>query len=212
MSDTKNPMDPQELDIFREIGNIGAGNAATSLSAILGRKVEMSVPEVRIVPFHEVSELLGMPETPVVGGMVDLEGGDLSGQIMLIMGLEEAYNLASAVCKIKPEAHTGHSVFDFSDFHMSALNEVTNILVGSYLSAVSSLTGLSIIPSVPSLNADMAGAMLSIIAIKYGETGDYALFFKTEFTDIQDRISCSFFLLPDRDSHRKLLLSLGVAH
>ncbi len=201
-------VDPLKIDIIKEVGNIGAGNAATSLSSILGRRVKMSVPEVKIIPLSMVPEILGPPEIPVIGGLVDMEDG-LNGHLMLTLGLREAYFMASLMCGRDASTVRDVQISDFSELDMSALCEVTNILVGSYLSAISSMTGLIISPSVPSMCADMAGALLSLIAIGYGMEGDSALFFETRFTDAEDDLSCNFFLLPDNVSYEKLMISLG---
>lgn len=202
-------MDPYQIDILREIGNIGAGNAATALSDLLGRKVDMSVPEIKVLPLSSVPEIMGAPENPVVGGMVDMSG-DLTGQIMLLLGIREARVMASIICNPddSPERLDGE-ISDLTELDISALSEVTNILSGSYLSAISSLSGLFIIPSVPSMCVDMAGAMLSVIAVECGKTGDSALFFETRFLDEKDKMVCNFFLLPDRSSYKKLMDSLG---
>ncbi len=201
---------PHHMDVIREIGNIGAGNAATALSGILGRRVDMSVPEVKIIPLSYVPQILGEPEDPVVGGMVSMSGG-LTGQILLVLGIREAYILASIMCG-RDTAHTDDiDVSILSDLDLSALYEVTNILAGSYLSAISKLTGMSIFPSIPNMSIDMAGAILSLIAIECGKVGDSALFFEARFTDAEDDMTCSFMLLPDEESYEKLMISLGVS-
>lgn len=202
-------LNPAQIDIIREIGNIGAGNAATALSGILGKPVEMSVPEIRVIPLSSVQEILGSPENPVVGGMVDLSG-DLSGQVMLILGIREACTVASLLCG-KRASCGSVGISDLTELDISALEEVTNILCGSYLSAISSLSGLIVTPSVPYMCIDMAGAMLSVIAVECGKANDYALFFETCFLETEDAMACHFFLLPDRESYRRLMMSLGVS-
>ncbi|MGE4484096.1 MAG: chemotaxis protein CheC [Oscillospiraceae bacterium] len=208
MLDKSDGIDSAQIDIICEIGNIGAGNAATALSGMLGRTVEMSVPKVKIVPLTDIPGLSGAPDSPVVGGVVDMSG-DLTGQIMLILGINEAYNMACVICGRNKNTGTA-DIGSLSELDMSALGEVMNILAGSYLSAVSSLTGLVIVPSIPYMCVDMAGAMLSVVAIECGKAGDSALFFETRFSDAQDNTSCNFFLLPDRKSYKKLMKSLGV--
>ena len=93
---------------------------------------------------------------------------------------------------------------------LSALKEVGNIIAGSYLSALSSLTGLVIGPSVPSIAVDMAGAILSVPAIMFGQYGDNALFIETEFGD-DVMIEGYFILMPDEDSYDKILKALGIS-
>lgn len=205
-------MDSAKVDAFREISNIGAGNAATALSDMLSRKIGMSVPDVRIIPFTEIPDIMGGAEKIVVGGLVDMSG-DLSGYIIAVLELKEAYRLASILTG-RPEAECKNAsevgVEDLTELDLSALYEIVNILVGSYLSAISSMTSFSIVPSIPYMCVDMVGAMLSIVAIEYGKRGESVLYFETKFVDTQDNISCNFFLLPDHESYQKLLQSLGV--
>ena len=210
MAQSYNKMDPQQLDVIREIANIGAGNAATALSEILGRKVDMSVPEVKITSFSAVPELLGAPEEPVVGGMVNMEAG-LTGKIMLILGIREAYIIASIMSGRDTTRNDDLDFTVLSELDLSALYELMNILSGSYLSAISALTNLNISPSIPSMSVDMAGALLSLIAVECGKTDDSALFFETRFLDDKDDMTCNFFLLPDNESYGKLMDLLGVS-
>ena len=76
------------LDILKEIGNIGAGNAATALSTLLNKKIEMNVPNVRIVPFHEITELAGGSENVVVSVFLKIEG-DANGNMFFILPIEQ---------------------------------------------------------------------------------------------------------------------------
>lgn len=209
MQDKSEGVNPTLIDIICEIGNIGAGNAATALSGMLRKRVEMSVPKVEIVPLSAIPTLCGSPESPVVGGMVDMTG-DMQGQIMLILGIREAYNMSAAAYGRKPELENP-GIEHLTETDMSALSEIVNILAGSYLSAISSMTGLMTMPSIPYMSVDMAGALLSVVAIECGMEGDSALFFETKFADEQGGIECSFFLLPDRTSYQKLMEALGVS-
>ncbi len=210
MTHNYDTMNPQQIDVMREIGNIGAGNAATALSKILDRKVDMSVPEVKVVPLSSVSEILGAPETPFVGGLVDM-GGGLRGQILLLLGIREAYIIASILIGRDTKDATDVEITALTELDLSALYEITNILSGSYLSAISSLTNLDISMSIPYMSVDMAGALLSLIALECGQTDDSALFFETRFLDDKDDMTCYFFLLPDKESYGKLMDSLGVS-
>jgi chemotaxis protein CheC len=99
---------------------------------------------------------------------------------------------------------------DFNEIEISALKEVGNILAGSYLSALSMLTNTNIMPSVPDLCIDMAGAILSVPAVGFGSVGNSVLYIETEFTDGNEKVSGEFFLIPDVDSYEILLKALGV--
>ena len=97
----------------------------------------------------------------------------------------------------------------FSEMELSALKEIGNIITGSYLNSLSTMTNLKILPSVPELAIDMAGAILSVPAIEFGTMGDNILLIETQFTDDQD-MSGYFILVPDLESYGKILGSLGI--
>lgn len=197
-------LDNIQLDVLREIGNIGAGNAATALAKMLNRKVDMEVPRVKILEFKEVSETLGSAEIPVVGILLKMTG-DLTGYIMFILQQNDASMLVSLLM-----GRPMKEIEKFDEIDSSALKEIGNILAGSYLSALSSLTNLKIMPSVPGMAIDMAGAILSVPAIEFGKVGDTVLYIETEFSEGDDRVVGDFFLIPDVETYDILLRALGV--
>jgi len=192
------------LDVLKEIGNIGAGNAITALSKLLNRKVDMEVPKVKILEFHEVSETLGGAEIPVVGIMLKVTG-DLTGNIMFILQQKDAATLVHMLMGKPPETD-----LEFSELEISALKEIGNILTGSYLSALSGLTNLKMMPSIPDLAIDMAGAILSVPAIEFGKVGDTVLYIETKFSEGKKEVVGDFFLVPDFDTYDVLMKALGV--
>lgn len=193
-----------QIDVLREIGNIGSGNAATALAKMLNKKVDMDVPKVKILEFKNVNEALGGEEALVVGILLRVTG-DLTGNMMFILELNAARLLVNMLME-KSEDNTG----DFTELELSALREIGNILAGSYLSALSMLTNLSIVPSVPDLAIDMAGAILSVPAIEFGKVGDTVLYIETEFTEGISKVVGDFLLVPDAESYEILLKALGV--
>lgn len=193
-----------QIDVLREIGNIGAGNAATALASMLNKKVDMAVPKVKILEFKDVNETLGGAEILVVGLLFRVSG-DLTGNIMFILRYEAAAALVNMLMGKPVDMEKG-----FDEIELSALKEIGNILAGSYLSAMAGLTNLKIIPSVPHLAIDMAGAILSVPAIEFGKVGDTVLYIETEFLDIGSKVVGDFFLVPDVDSYDILLRALGV--
>lgn len=199
-----NNLDDTHMDVLREIGNIGAGNAITALAKMLNKKVDMDVPKVKVMKFKDVSEILGGAEIPVVGLLLNVEG-DIKGSIMFILKSDAACTLVNILMERNIE-----DCSEFNEMEISALQEVGNILASSYLSSISSLTGLSIMPSVPELAIDMAGAILSVPAIQFGAVGDSVLYIETGFFEGSTRVVGDFFLVPDIDSYMVLLKSLGV--
>jgi len=200
---------PENLDVLREIGNIGAGNAVTALASLLGREINMSDPVATVVDFNAISNILDGPETYIAGVLVDMTG-DLNGYILLVLEMSNAYELVSMVLgeeRVPPE---NIAAADFGEMELSALTEIANIIIGSYLSSVCSLADMNIQPSVPAIAMDMLGAIMSIVAVQYGQIGDSVLLLTTKFSDMDREMAGHFFLIPDYDSYKKLMTSLGM--
>ncbi|HZJ57616.1 MAG TPA: chemotaxis protein CheC [Clostridia bacterium] len=193
------------LDAFKEVGNIGAGNAATSLSKLLNRRINMNVPEIKILRFNEVETVVGGAEKLVAGIYLEFVG-DIRGTILYILDKDSANNLLHLLMPNYCRDHQG----DFSKIESSALQEVGNILASAYLGSLSALTGLYVKPSTPALAYDMAGAILSVPLIEFGQVGEQAFFIETLFIDGLDRIKGNFFLIPEIDSYFIILKALGV--
>lgn len=205
-----NDLNSIHIDVLKEIGNIGAGNAATALAKLLNRKVDMDVPRVKIMGFREVSETLGNPELPVVGIMLKVTG-DLTGNILFVLKQQAAVLLVNMLMGKPTDEEGDDEGHVFDELEISALKEIGNILAGSYLSSLSALTNLNIAPSVPGLAIDMAGAILSVPAIEFGKVGDSVLYIETEFTEGDKRVVADFFLIPDVDTYSVLMKALGVS-
>ena len=134
-----------EIDALKEIGNIGAGNAATALSMLLSKKITIKVPRIRIIPFDDVSKSVGGPERLVVGIFMRING-DIDGNILIVIPEQDAYCLTETLLNVKRDRD-----LDFSEMEISALTELGNIVGSSYIVALSELTKLSLKISVPSL-------------------------------------------------------------
>lgn len=203
MTDSLYKLNDFQLDVLREIGNIGAGNAATALSKLLGTSIDMNVPSVEMVGFDDIADVVGGFEQVVVGIFLRMTG-DLSGSLFFLLALESARKLLSSVLELSTEEE------DFNELELSALSEMGNILAGSYLTALADFTNKELQPSVPALAIDMAGAILSIGLLEAGEVGDTALVVDTKFRQGNQDIEGHFFLLPDPGTVSSLFQYLGV--
>jgi len=151
-----------QKDVLREIGNIGGGNAATALSSILTGRVDMSLPELRIVSVSEISMMLGGPENQVVGILVPM-ANDVKGMLLFLLDKEFTHMLINVLLDRKIE-----SFENINEMDMSALKEIGNILAGSYINAICGLTGLDIKLLPPDIAIDMVGAILNYPAEQFG--------------------------------------------
>ena len=189
-------MDNFEFDVLTEIGNIGAGNATTALSQLINTRIDMNVPRVKMLTFAELAQVIGGEETLVAGILLSLEG-DIQGSLLFILESDAARVLVQRLVGLT----SGLDSDTFTEIEISALQEIGNIITGAYLSAISSLTKLTISISVPSLAFDMAGAILSVPAIEFGKLGDKALLIESRFKDLDViDISGYFILIPTMES------------
>ncbi|WP_163150777.1 chemotaxis protein CheC [Anoxybacillus sp. MB8] len=201
-------MDAVHMDILKEIGNIGAGHAATALSKLLNKRIEMTIPDVRIISFDEMMDIVGGADNVVAAVFLRIEG-DAPGNMFFVLSIEQAERFIQQMIgdeQFKLEQ-------DCSELSLSALQELGNILAGSYLSSLSDFTHLNLYPSVPALSIDMIGAILSYGLIEMSRVGDHVIVVDTaihEEHQPDDRVNGHFFLLPDPESFHIIFRALGV--
>jgi chemotaxis protein CheC len=194
------------LDALRETANIGAGHAATALSDLSGRRVMVDVPDVAIRPIDEVSDLLGDPTQPVAAVIVRVSG-DLNGRVLQIFEGRAAVTLVRLLRGgAEPEFPAG-----FGSLEQSAMKEIGNVLVGTYLSALSALTGLTATMTIPAFALDMAGAILVAGYVDPGVEEDYVISIATRLgVDGSEDLRAHFLLIPDEASLKRILKALRV--
>jgi chemotaxis protein CheC len=197
-----------QYDVLREIGNIGAGNATTALSQMINAKISMEVPNVELLEFKELSEIVGGAERIVIGILFTL-GGDIDGMMMFMVDQDAGGHLVNLLLGNLQSTYDKDSS-EFTEMEQSALNEIGNIIAGAYLSSLSTLTNLTITSSIPYMAIDMAGAILSVPAIEFGKIGDKALLIETEFGNIDIMVNGYFILIPTINSYKAILKSLGL--
>lgn len=186
-----------KMDVLKEVGNIGAGNAATALSQLLNKPIDMAVPKVQLLNFEEITDKVGGAEELVYAVFLRVEG-EAPGNLFFILSPEAAMNLLSRIAGIELSSDE-----ELGEMELSALSEIGNILAGSYLSSLADFTALSMYPTVPALAMDMAGAILSYGLLQFGQMGDDALLIDTTFFEGKNEIEGQFSLFPIRNHSRK---------
>lgn len=194
-----------QFDVLKEIANIGAGNATTALSTMLNTKVNMQVPKIDVLEFKELADVIGGAENVVVGILLTLQKS-IDGMMMFIMEKESALQVVGQLMAGMPRTDGE----DFSEMDLSALQEIGNIIAGSYLSSISAFTNMPITSSVPYLSIDMAGAILSVPAIEFGRVSDKALLIQSKFGDTDIMIDGYFILIPTLEAFDIIFKSLGL--
>ncbi|MBR3833277.1 MAG: chemotaxis protein CheC [Lachnospiraceae bacterium] len=191
----------QAFNALTELGNIGAGNATTSLSVMLNSKLTMSPPKVDIYDFNSLEGILGGPDATVMGVLSTI-GGDMNAMILFVVGMEDAENLVKALMGDEVEWH--------SEIGISAIGEIANIIIGSYVASLETLTGMKMRYTQPESCIDMAGAILSVPCIEFGKISDKALLINSQFKAGEKEVDGYIMMMSEVHSFDALLNKLGI--
>ncbi len=204
--------DPHELkelqvDALREVANIGAGHAATALSQLTDRRIMISVPKINMVRAESVPNLLGDPEQVVAAVLMHMLG-DLTGRTVLILPESNAMLLSDMLLRRPPGTTTS-----LGELEGSSLKEAGNILGGAYMNALSDFMGMMLLPSVPSLIVDLAGAVLTTVHLNFGRDRDLVLCVETDFRfeEADKELRGHFLLFPDMASLKSIFDAIRVS-
>lgn len=194
-------LSPLQLDALQEVCNIGAGNAATALSQLLNKTVDMTVPAVKVVPFDNIFQ--NVSEEDVVVAVMIRVLGDTPGNILIVFNSETIFDIVHSLTGMKDEG--------LNEFSSSVICEIGNILSGAFMNSLALFTNLSNMPSVPAISYDMTSAILSTTFIESGQYDDYVLDLETEFIQgTTNNNSGHFYYIPMPGSLEKILNTLGV--
>lgn len=195
-----------KLNVFREISNIGSGNASNSLAMMLNEMVDIGIPKSDMIEFADITNSYSSPEELVVGAVLQLSD-DMEGFVMVIMKVESALNL---LAKLSGK----ETICDINDYEevckeLSSIGEICNILCGTYLTSISDMTGLRITPSIPYFSVDMVMAIMNLPISLYGPISDSILCIETDFFTTDKKVEGKYYFIPKVESCNKLLSSLG---
>lgn len=199
-----NELNETHMDVLKEIGNIGAGNAATSLSQMLAKTIEMNVPEVKILNLEEAIDNMGGHENIAAGVLVSFFG-DIDGIILFLLKREFVHLILNSLMGTEL-----NSFEEISEMEMSALSEIGNIMVSSYVNSIASLTDMAIDITVPSVCVDMTGAIIEAVASEFSEISDKVMFIKEKYFCNEETVYSNMLLLPTMSSLKILLNKFGM--
>ena len=194
----------EQKDALKEIMTIGAGNAATALSQMLRKRVSIEIPKVNLASIDKAPAIFGGEEALVTTVYLQLYG-DASGVILFSFHKNEANKLADLLL----DNPTGKTKI-LNDMGKSAIQETASILSGAYLSALSKLLNMKLLVSTPAIAHDMSGAIVDNILIETSKEADYTLIIDTELYIVEEKVMAYFFFIPDVESLRKILNTLGM--
>jgi len=206
--ESKNLSDMQ-MDVLKEIGNIGAGNATASMAQLIDKQIKMEVPSVKVVTVNEIMDIIGGPERLIVAIFFRFEG-EVTGTVYFILTIEEANYLVKKMTNNDITNIMKNGKTD--SMAVSVLQEMANILTGSYLSAMADFTNLRMKTSVPYLSIDMAAATIVTGLVEISRSTDYAIVIDTKIKSNEKHSTAKghFLLLPDPESIPTLFTALGI--
>ncbi|MCD6103329.1 MAG: chemotaxis protein CheC [Thermotogaceae bacterium] len=195
----------EQLDLLKEIGNIGAGNAATALSTLTGKKVDITVPSAKYVSISDIPFLFDSPEEIVVGIRMTIKR-DLIMDILLILDAKTTkmilFSLMNAECK---------NITQLDPMSESALREIGNIMCGSYITAMAEFTNSYLDPSPPELITDMLTGIVSEAMLSTAEYEDNAVFVETSLSvEKLEKIKAHLFLIPGIGTLNEIFGKMGL--
>jgi chemotaxis protein CheC len=201
------PLGERQLDALREIGNIGAGTAATALAQMTGTAVPMDVPRVSVLPVERIADEIGGGDIPAAAVFLGVHG-DAPGHMLFLMRAESARKIVDALlCGL---AEPGGEDEAFDEMELSALQEMGNILTGSYLGAMAQLTGLRLEPAPPAVGVDVADALLGSALAEVATVSETALLIETAFGGAGVDTVGQFLYIPTQEALATVLERLGL--
>jgi chemotaxis protein CheC len=198
-------LNERQLDALREISNVGMGHAATALSQLTGKTVNLNVPRVMVLDTASMHEYLGGSERKVVGIYLRMLG-NAQGNILMVFPLE---NAARILEKLLPQKNAGGD--PVTELELSALKEVGNILASAYLNALGKMLQMTLLPSVPVMTIDTVSTIIDNALGEFGEVGGKTLLLDTDFFGSGERVNSQFLLLPAPSSLEIILTTLGIS-
>ncbi len=195
---------PIQLDALREVANIGAGHAATALSQMVGTQIDVSVPEISLLPREDVPGLVVNANDKIVAVFIRMVG-DLTGQTLLTLPEPDALALANQLLG-RP---IGEGAKTLGELEASAVEEVGNILASACMNALSAFMEMMLLPSVPSLMIDSPDV---VMAAAHGEQSKLLICAATRFATkgAERALQGHFLIIPDTASLQAILEALKM--
>ncbi|MGN0577333.1 MAG: chemotaxis protein CheC [Ruminiclostridium sp.] len=197
-------LNDMQLDVLKEIGNIGSGNATTALSAMIGKMVDIEVPRVQFLNFQDAIDAAGGAEKNIAGVLVRING-DIDGMILFLFEFALIDYILGNLFGKKIE-----NIDQLDDIDRSALKEIGNIMASSYVNAIAQLAGMNIFVDIPELAVDMLGAIVSVPAVEVGEISDKLLFIDNNMIIDKVNVTSKILLVPSVSSLGHIMTNLGV--
>lgn len=185
---------------LKEILNIGGGNAATSLSKLIKKTVRMDVPTFELMEYVEVYNNILEDDKEVKVVIMNLVGDE--GAFLYVISPDSAKELANLM--YPKEVEVNDELID------SAITELGNILINSFLNAMMRVIDVNLITSVPVLWHDYFGSILSTVYLEEGIYDSTIIIMHNEYWSDDGKIDGSLFFIPTPDLMDTIVSKLKI--
>jgi len=166
-----NNLTPLEIDALTEIFNIGIGRAANSLNQMVSQAVDLTVPEVEILPNKEAKQKLDLDTAVEISAVTQRFSGDFEGQAILMFSKENGLQLVSLLLGNKIP------IEDLSELEQDSLVEIANVILNACFGTVINFLQSNISIEMPEF---LQGNINTIFT--YSSENDWSLYIKVKFT------------------------------
>ncbi len=192
----------QQLDMLKEMGNIGASHAATSLSQMLMSEIDMTVPQVAVIDISQVNQYFDEEISAMV--VFEIQGEiEPAGYIVCHIPQLSAIRLTNTMLGSTDEDR------EFNELDKSAILEIGNIMISHFLDATAELLGVVMLPSPPMMSIDMALAAFENILAQVAMDVNEIILFSTELKSLNNDIKSTIIMLPQEETLKEILRLLN---
>ena len=215
-NDDKKPggfqLTPEQIDMLKEMGNIGSGHAITALSELLNYEIDVSLTSAEIIPFWRIVDLFENPHVELFGIYSEIHlNSDLS--IIQLFTKESLIHLINFLNENSKLSNDNiRTIEDIDDLSLSVITEIGNILSGHYANALSDLLSIKLIPNVPTVALDTLNAMLNGIIAKYSQKSDYMVLINTKLAMKDINLKCVMCFIPSLNILQNLFNILNIKY
>ena len=197
-------LNEMQRDALQEIANIGASHAATALSKMVNRPIQVGIPKIDVVPIEKSIE--SVPQNDPVIGVFRQMAQETPLYVLVLLSKESAFYLANLLLN-QPDQNRD----TFSEMEESALMEVSNVMMSSFFNSITQLINVSMIPGPPVIAFDMPSAILDYALIKVGSVADSVILFETAVSEEgNNTFDVNMFLIPEPKTIELILEKLGM--
>jgi len=210
-NDAKVVLSAEQQDILKEMGNIGTGNAVTALSRLIKKKIDVTLTDVEIISFDQLTDQFGGPKERVCGIFCHIDAPSQS-TILNIFDMKPLMSLIASLAgkKSKIDPNKVKSKKDLDEFAISTITEMGNIMAGHYASALADLLETKLMIDIPEFAMSNAGELGEFLSQELKSIAEFIIIIKTSIKISELKLKGIFFLIPDIKTLNMFFNKLGI--